>query len=95
MLQEYKITPATIDDAIEIARLIAISSDGVSTIEWHEQGIKEACDPLNIAVTGQVLGRRIWLKSRPGRKGIAACHWWHLNKTKALYACMKDWVTGW
>ncbi len=56
MAPEYKITPATIDDAIEIARLIAISSDGVSTIEWHEQAIKEACDPLNIAVTGQVLG---------------------------------------
>ena len=56
MAPEYKITPATIDDAREIARLIAISSDGVSTIEWHEHVIKEACVPLNVAATGQVLG---------------------------------------
>ena len=37
MAPEYKIRPATIDDAREIAKLIAISSDGVATIEWHEQ----------------------------------------------------------
>ena len=43
MVSEYKIRPASIDDAREIAKLIAISSDGVATIEWHEQAIKEAC----------------------------------------------------
>ena len=48
MAPEYKIRPASIDDAREIAKLIAISSDGVATIEWHEQAVKEACDPLDI-----------------------------------------------
>lgn len=48
MLPEYKIRPARAEDAREIASLIAISSDGVATIEWHEQAVKEACDPLDI-----------------------------------------------
>jgi len=48
MASEYIIRPASIDDAREIAKLIAISSDGVATIEWHEQAVKEACDPLDI-----------------------------------------------
>jgi len=48
MASKYKIRLASIDDAREIAKLIAISSDGVATIEWHEQAVKEACDPLDI-----------------------------------------------
>jgi len=48
MASEYKIRPATIDDAKEIAKLIAISSDGVATIEWNEQAVEGACDPLDI-----------------------------------------------
>ena len=48
MSHEYTIRAATQDDAREIAKLIAISSDGVAEIEWHEEADKEHCDPLDI-----------------------------------------------
>ena len=48
MSHEYTIRAATQNDAREIAKLIAISSDGVAEIEWHEEAEKEHCDPLNI-----------------------------------------------
>ena len=48
MSREYTIRPAIRDDAREIAKLIAISSDGVAEIEWHEEADKEHCDPLDI-----------------------------------------------
>ena len=48
MSHEYTIRAATQDDAREIAKLIAISSDGVAEIEWHEEANKEHCDPLDI-----------------------------------------------
>lgn len=48
MTHEYKIRSATRNDAREIARLIALSSDGVAEIEWHEEAAKEGCDPLDI-----------------------------------------------
>ena len=48
MSQEYSTRAATEEDAREIARLIAISSDGVAEIEWHEAAEKEQCDPLDI-----------------------------------------------
>lgn len=48
MNTEYKIRPATVDDAREIARLIAISSDGVAVIEWAETAEAEGVEPLDI-----------------------------------------------
>ena len=48
MSHDYTIRAATQDDAREIAKLIAISSDGVAEIEWHEEANKEHCDPLDI-----------------------------------------------
>ncbi|MDH3630189.1 MAG: GNAT family N-acetyltransferase [Gammaproteobacteria bacterium] len=48
MSHEYAIRTATRDDARDIAKLIAISSDGVAEIEWHEQAEIEHCDPLDI-----------------------------------------------
>lgn len=48
MSHEYTIRTATRDDAREIAKLIAISSDGVAEIEWHEQAEMEHRDPLDI-----------------------------------------------
>jgi len=48
MSPEYTIRAATRDDAREIAKLIAISSDGVAEIEWYEQADIEHCDPLDI-----------------------------------------------
>jgi ribosomal protein S18 acetylase RimI-like enzyme len=48
MSLEYTIRAATRDDAREIAKLIAISSDGVAEIEWHEEADIEHCDPLDI-----------------------------------------------
>ena len=44
MSPEYTIRAATRDDAREIAKLIAISSDGVAEIEWYEQADIEHCD---------------------------------------------------
>ncbi len=48
MSLEYTIRAATLGDAREIAKLIAISSDGVAEIEWHEEADIEHCDPLEI-----------------------------------------------
>ena len=48
MSQEYSTRAATEKDAREIAKLIAMSSDGVAEIEWHEEADKEQCDPLDI-----------------------------------------------
>ncbi len=48
MSSKYRIRAATENDAREIAQLIAISSDGVAEIEWHEQAEKKHCDPLDI-----------------------------------------------
>ncbi len=48
MSPEYTIRAATRDDAREIAKLIAISSDGAAEIEWHEQAGIEHRDPLDI-----------------------------------------------
>jgi len=48
MSHEYTIRTATRDDGRDIAKLIAISSDGVAEIEWHEQAEIEHCDPLDI-----------------------------------------------
>ena len=48
MSLENTIRTATRDDAREIAKLIAISSDGVAEIEWHEEADIEHCDPLDI-----------------------------------------------
>lgn len=48
MQQRYQARIATIDDAREIAKLIAISSDGVAVIEWEEKAGIEHCDPLEI-----------------------------------------------
>jgi ribosomal protein S18 acetylase RimI-like enzyme len=48
MAHETIIRTATQDDAREIAKFIAISSDGVAEIEWHEQADIEHCDPLDI-----------------------------------------------
>ncbi|MDC1287998.1 GNAT family N-acetyltransferase [Gammaproteobacteria bacterium] len=48
MSAEYTVRMATRNDAREIARLIAISSDGVAEIEWHEQADIENCTPLDI-----------------------------------------------
>jgi ribosomal protein S18 acetylase RimI-like enzyme len=46
---EYKMRPAVSDDARDLARLIAISSDGIAVIEWQEQARKEQCDALDVA----------------------------------------------
>lgn len=48
MTVDYVIRSATAKDAADIARLIDISSDGVATIEWHQQAQRENCDPLDI-----------------------------------------------
>ena len=48
MSHEYTIRAATLYDARDIAKLIAISSDGVAEIEWHEEADKKHCDPLDI-----------------------------------------------
>ncbi len=48
MSHEFSVRMATRDDAREIAKLIAISSDGVAEIEWHEQADIENCAPLDI-----------------------------------------------
>jgi len=48
MNTEYRFRPAIPDDAREIARLIAISSDGVAMIEWQEAARKEGVEPLDI-----------------------------------------------
>lgn len=48
MTHDHTIRSATRDDARDIARLVAISSDGVAEIEWHEQAELEHCDPLDI-----------------------------------------------
>jgi ribosomal protein S18 acetylase RimI-like enzyme len=48
MPHEYSVRMATREDAREIAKLIAISSDGVAEIEWHEQADIENCSPLDI-----------------------------------------------
>lgn len=48
MNTEYSIRPATVEDAREIASLIAISSDGVAVIEWAEAAEAEGVEPLDI-----------------------------------------------
>ena len=48
MNTEYGIRPATVEDARDIARLIAISSDGVAMIEWEEAAAAEGVEPLDI-----------------------------------------------
>lgn len=48
MHSEYIIRPATVKDARDIARLIAISSDGVAVIEWAEAAATEGVEPINI-----------------------------------------------
>lgn len=48
MNTEYSIRPATVQDAREIASLIAISSDGVAVIEWAEAAKAEGVEPLDI-----------------------------------------------
>ncbi len=47
--QEYKIRPARSSDAADIARLVAISSDGIAMIEWQQQAHKEQRDALDVA----------------------------------------------
>ena len=47
-LTGYSIRPATVEDARDIASLIAISSDGVAVIEWAEQAATEGVEPLDI-----------------------------------------------
>ena len=47
--QEYKMRPARSNDARDIAKLIAISSDGIAMIEWQEQAQKEQADVLDVA----------------------------------------------
>ena len=37
------------DDARDIAKLIAISSDGIAMIEWQEQALTEQSDALDVA----------------------------------------------
>lgn len=51
MNQDYISRPATKADAKEIAKLIAISSDGVAVIEWAEQAKQQGCEPLDIGET--------------------------------------------
>ena len=48
MKEDYNIRPATMIDSKEIAKLIAISSDGVAVIEWQEQAQQQGCEPLEI-----------------------------------------------
>ena len=48
MSQDYLIRPARHADARQIADLIAISSDGIATIEWQQQADEENCSPLDI-----------------------------------------------
>ena len=45
---EYQIRRARIEDARDIASLVAISSDGVAVIEWQQQAEQEGCAALNI-----------------------------------------------
>jgi len=47
--QKYNLRPARSDDALDIAELVAISSDGIAVIEWQEEALKERCDSLEIA----------------------------------------------
>ena len=49
LLQKYKMRQARSDDAREIAKLIAISSDGVAMIEWQGLAKKQQRDPLDVA----------------------------------------------
>jgi ribosomal protein S18 acetylase RimI-like enzyme len=44
----YAIRPAKVEDARDIASLIAISSDGVAVIEWAEAAATEGVEPLDI-----------------------------------------------
>jgi len=39
---------ATMEDALDIARLIAISSDGVAKIEWQQQADQQGCTAIDI-----------------------------------------------
>jgi ribosomal protein S18 acetylase RimI-like enzyme len=48
MNTQYNFRPATVEDARDIARLIAISSDGVAVIEWEEAAAAEGIEPLDI-----------------------------------------------
>ena len=48
MRNEYNFRPATIEDAGDIARLIAISSDGVAMIEWKEEADQQGCTAVEI-----------------------------------------------
>lgn len=48
MKREYSFRAATVEDARDIARLIAISSDGVAVIEWAEAAVTEGVEPLDI-----------------------------------------------
>ena len=48
MKREYSFHAATVDDARDIASLIAISSDGVAVIEWAEAAVTEGVEPLDI-----------------------------------------------
>jgi ribosomal protein S18 acetylase RimI-like enzyme len=48
MKREYSFHAATVDDARDIASLIAISSDGVAVIEWAEAAVSEGVEPLDI-----------------------------------------------
>jgi ribosomal protein S18 acetylase RimI-like enzyme len=48
MNPEYQIRPAMIDDAHNIASLIAISSDGVAVVEWQQKAEQEGCSALDI-----------------------------------------------
>ncbi len=48
MSPDTMIRDATLHDTRDIAKLIALSSDGVAEIEWHEEAEKKHCDPLDI-----------------------------------------------
>ncbi|MEJ2142372.1 MAG: GNAT family N-acetyltransferase [Gammaproteobacteria bacterium] len=48
MKTDYSFHPAVKTDAKEIAKLIAISSDGVAVVEWTEQAEQQGCEPLDI-----------------------------------------------
>jgi ribosomal protein S18 acetylase RimI-like enzyme len=48
MNMKFSIRPANAEDAREIAKLIEISSDGVSLIEWAEAAAEEGVEPLDI-----------------------------------------------
>ena len=47
--QEYKMRQAGSDDARDIVKLIAISSDGIAMIAWQEQALTEQSDALDVA----------------------------------------------